>query len=48
MSPIFSKTILFFYFSFLIIFFKIGDNGDKVKKKYHVSLIYGLFSISMS
>ena len=47
LSPISRKTILFFIFSFLISFFKIGDNGDKIKKKAHVSLISGLFSISV-
>ena len=47
LSPIFRKTILFFIFSFLISFFKIGDNGDKIRKKVPISLIYGLFSIFM-
>ena len=33
LSPISGKTILFFIFRFPISFFKIGDNGDKIKKK---------------
>ena len=45
LSPISGKTILFFIFSFLISFFKIGDNGDKTRKKGHISFISGLFSI---
>ena len=47
LSPISRKTILFFIFRFPISFFKIGDNGDKRKKKPHISFISGLFSISM-
>ena len=47
LSPISGKTILFLFFRFPISFFKIGDNGDKIKKKPHISLIFGLFSISM-
>ena len=47
LSPISRKTILFFIFRFPISFFKIGDNGDKMKKKPHISLIFGLFSIFM-
>ena len=47
LSPISRKTILFFIFHFPISFFKIGDNGDNIKKKPHISLISGLFSIFM-
>ena len=47
LSPISGKTILFSFFRFPISFFKIGDNGDKIKKKPHISLISGLFSIFM-
>ena len=47
LSPISGKTILFLFFCFLISFFKIGDNGDKTRKKVHISFISGLLSISM-
>ena len=47
LSPISRKTILFLFFRFPISFFKIGDNGDKIRKKVPISLISGLFSIFM-
>ena len=45
LSPISRKIILFLFFRFPISFFKIGDNGDKIRKKVPISLISGLFSI---
>ena len=47
LSPISGKTILFLFFRFPISFFKIGDNGDKIKKKPYISLISGLSFIFM-
>ena len=48
LSPISGKIILFFIFSFLISFSKIGDNGDKIRKRPIFPLFSGFSPFSCS